>query len=223
MIFNKFFKKPTVSYFILSVFVIYSLVLTITVNRLQSRIVSLQKQITIEKKHNELATPPPIKVTKSATPSSKNTSNTPSKTINKTFSKSNTLANKTPYKTRAENVRSGLSKGVGPVSDIDASNKTAIPVVCTTYHPRFHGRRTASGVVYNHRGYVVACRSGHFRMGTRLAILYGEKKVIVVVGDTGGLPHGTASRKPIDLSGAATEALGLKPGVHKAKCVILND
>lgn len=58
-------------------------------------------------------------------------------------------------------------------------------------------------------------------MGTRLAVKRGDKCVIVVVGDRGGLPHGTKLRKPLDLSGAATRALGLKPGVHKATCYIL--
>lgn len=118
-------------------------------------------------------------------------------------------------------VLQAVAKGVGPVDPKKISG-TKIPMIATTYSPSLHGRPTASGVTYNHRGYVVACRGGSpYRMGTRMAVMYGNRAVVVVRGDTGGLPHGTRTRQPIDLSGAATEALGLKPGVHKVSCVIL--
>lgn len=79
-------------------------------------------------------------------------------------------------------VLQAVAKGVGPVDPKKISG-TKIPMIATTYSPSLHGRPTASGVTYNHRGYVVACRGGSpYRMGTRMAVMYGNRAVVVVRG-----------------------------------------
>lgn len=167
--------------------------------------------------------PPPTKPATLAKPTSKIKKTTvvkkkvqPHKVV-KTYKKGPTVARGGA----AGRVVESLALGVGPTDANNFAGKQGIPVVLTTYATKFDGRRTASGVVYKHSGYVCAAKSYHFPMGTRLAIVLGNKATTVVIGDTGGLPHGTVTRKPVDLSGRATLDLGIRPGVYKAKAYIL--
>jgi hypothetical protein len=82
------------------------------------------------------------------------------------------------------------------------------PGVITTYAARFDGRRTASGEVFRHSGYTVACNALPLR--TRVEIRYGRNgRAVVRVTDTGKLPLHRANRPQFDVSRAVARSLGL--------------
>jgi rare lipoprotein A (peptidoglycan hydrolase) len=74
--------------------------------------------------------------------------------------------------------------------------------VCSWYGNQFHGRRTASGQIFNQNDFTCASRSLPF--GTRLALSRGARHIIVVVNDRGPFIAG----RDLDLSRAAARALG---------------
>lgn len=74
------------------------------------------------------------------------------------------------------------------------------------YGPRFHGKKTASGQVFNMREVSAAHRSLPF--GTRILLINpaNNAQVVVAVTDRGPYVDG----RDLDLSLAAAEALGIK-------------
>lgn len=82
------------------------------------------------------------------------------------------------------------------------------------YGPRFHGRLTANGEIYNQNAFTAAHKS--FKFGTLLKItnLNSNKSVVVRINDRGPYIPG----RQIDLSKAAAEELGvIDHGVKELK------
>lgn len=88
-----------------------------------------------------------------------------------------------------------------------ATGKT-FSVYSSWYGPGFHGRRTASGEVFNENDFTCAHRTLPF--GTFLAVKYKERKIVVKVNDRGPFIPG----RDLDLSKRAAQALGFS-GVVK--------
>lgn len=85
-------------------------------------------------------------------------------------------------------------------------------MVASWYGPRFHGRKTANGEIFNQQAYTAAHRK--FRFGTllRLTNPNTDKSIIVRINDRGPFIRG----RELDLSKAAAEELGiLERGVAK--------
>lgn len=79
----------------------------------------------------------------------------------------------------------------------------------TFYGGRFHGRRTASGERFDQRAMTAAHRTYPFGTVVRVTNLENGRQVVVRINDRG--PYGRAkkaSRKVIDVSRGAAEALG---------------
>jgi len=79
---------------------------------------------------------------------------------------------------------------------------TSWTAVCSWYGPGFHGRRTASGQIFNEND--LTCASRTLPFGTVLALTRGGNRVIVYVNDRGPFIAG----RDLDLSKAAAQALG---------------
>jgi rare lipoprotein A len=79
---------------------------------------------------------------------------------------------------------------------------TSWTAVCSWYGPGFHGRRTASGQVFNEND--LTCASRTLPFGTVLALTRGDNRIIVYVNDRGPFIAG----RDLDLSKAAAQALG---------------
>ena len=79
---------------------------------------------------------------------------------------------------------------------------TSWTAVCSWYGPGFHGRRTASGQVFNEND--LTCASRTLPFGTVLALTRGTNRVIVYVNDRGPFIAG----RDLDLSKAAAQTLG---------------
>lgn len=79
---------------------------------------------------------------------------------------------------------------------------TAWTAVCSWYGPGFHGRRTASGQIFNEND--LTCASRTLPFGTVLALTRGNNRIIVYVNDRGPFIAG----RDLDLSKAAAQALG---------------
>lgn len=92
--------------------------------------------------------------------------------------------------------------------------------VASFYHDKFHGRKTASGELFNQNAYTAAHKTLPF--GTKLLIknLSNNKEVIVVVNDRGPFIKG----RSIDLSKAAAKELNfISKGIQKIEYTVLND
>jgi rare lipoprotein A len=74
--------------------------------------------------------------------------------------------------------------------------------VCSWYGNEFHGRRTASGQIFNEED--LTCASKTLPFGTRLALTRNDRRIIVVVNDRGPFIAG----RDLDLSKAAARELG---------------
>jgi rare lipoprotein A len=91
--------------------------------------------------------------------------------------------------------------------------------VATWYGPRFHGRRTASGEVFNQYALVAAHRTLKMHSRVRVTNLENGRSVVVRVVDRG--PHRRG--KLIDLSRGAARKLGfLKKGTAKVRLEVLS-
>lgn len=86
--------------------------------------------------------------------------------------------------------------------------------VCSWYGPGFHGRKTASGQVFNQND--LTCASRTLPFGTVLALTRGSRRVIVYVNDRGPFIAG----RDLDLSKAAAEALGFS-GVQSVQVEVV--
>lgn len=88
------------------------------------------------------------------------------------------------------------------------------------YGPRFHGKRTASGEIYNQNKLTAASNSLPFGTRVKVTCMVSGKSVIVRINDTGGF--GKYGRV-LDVSKAAAEALGfVGRGVTKVSYQVLN-
>lgn len=76
-------------------------------------------------------------------------------------------------------------------------------LVASWYGPRHHGRRTASGQIFDQEGFTCAHRTLPF--GKKLYIRLNRKTVEVTVNDRGPYARG----RDLDLSLAAARALGM--------------
>lgn len=86
------------------------------------------------------------------------------------------------------------------------------------YGPGFHGRRTASGQIYNQNALTAAHKSLPFGTRVKVTNLNNGKSVVVVVTDDG--PH--VAGRIIDLSKGAAERIGMiSSGVAPVKLQIL--
>ena len=86
-------------------------------------------------------------------------------------------------------------------------------VKASYYGGYFHGRRTASGEIYDKEAMTTACNDLPF--GTLLWVIYGDKSVIVRVTDTGGFKK---YGRYLDLSEGAMRKLGgIEAGVIKVE------
>jgi rare lipoprotein A len=83
----------------------------------------------------------------------------------------------------------------------ESTGRTAL-MVCSWYGNEFHGRRTASGQVFNEND--LTCASRTLAFGTQLALTRGDRRIIAVVTDRGPFISG----RDLDLSKAAAQALG---------------
>jgi rare lipoprotein A len=86
------------------------------------------------------------------------------------------------------------------------------------YGPGFHGRRTASGQVFNQHGLTAAHRSLPFGTRVRVTNLRNGRSTVVRINDRGPYSGG----RIIDLSAGAARAIGLySSGVSKVKVEVL--
>ena len=95
------------------------------------------------------------------------------------------------------------------VNYIDKGN-----MVASWYGPRFHGKLTANGEIYNQYAFTAASKS--LRFGTLLKVTNprNDKSVVVRINDRGPYING----RQLDLSKAAALALGMmKRGVIKVQ------
>ncbi|NOX17376.1 MAG: septal ring lytic transglycosylase RlpA family protein [Chlorobi bacterium] len=82
------------------------------------------------------------------------------------------------------------------------------------YGPKFHGKLTANGEVYDQMAFTAAHKSLPFGTMLKLTNLENGKSVVVRINDRGPYIKG----RDIDLSKGAATALGsIKPGVIKVK------
>lgn len=87
------------------------------------------------------------------------------------------------------------------------------------YHNKFHGRKTASGAVYNKNKLTAAHKTLPLGTKVRVTDTRTGKAVVVRVNDRGPFIKG----RVIDLSRAAAKEIGLvKKGVTKVKVEVLS-
>ncbi|MGE5351972.1 MAG: septal ring lytic transglycosylase RlpA family protein [Acidobacteriota bacterium] len=122
--------------------------------------------------------------------------------------------------------KTGQSAGIKELSNT-TQNQTAVKqessfiqfldkgrMTASWYGPRFHGKLTANGEIYNQMAFTAAHKS--FKFGTLLKLTNpkNDKSVIVRINDRGPYIGG----RQLDLSKGAALALGIiKPGVLKLK------
>jgi rare lipoprotein A (peptidoglycan hydrolase) len=95
--------------------------------------------------------------------------------------------------------------------------------VASWYGPRFHGRRTANGSVYNQHEYSAAHRTLLMPSVVRVVNLENQRSVLVVINDRG--PYvGKSHNRIIDLSRKAAQDLGmLNKGTARVRVEYLHD
>jgi rare lipoprotein A len=90
--------------------------------------------------------------------------------------------------------------------------------IASWYGPKFHGRKTASGQVYDMYAKTAAHRTLPFGSIVRVTDLKTGKNTIVVINDRGPFVEG----RIIDLSLAAAQEIGLdKNGLAKVKIEVI--
>lgn len=106
----------------------------------------------------------------------------------------------------ANNLRRAL--GASPISwamPAMALGQNSYIGVASWYGGRFHGRRTASGEVFDQNELSAAHRSWPFGLKVRVTNLHNGESVVVKINDRGPYVEG----RSIDLSRAAARAIGL--------------
>ncbi len=87
-------------------------------------------------------------------------------------------------------------------------------MIASWYGPRFHGKQTANGEIYNQYELTTAHKTLKFGTLLRLTNPENNKSIIVRVNDRGPFIEG----RDLDLSYASAKALGIiKPGVKRLK------
>ena len=87
------------------------------------------------------------------------------------------------------------------------------------YHGVFHGRRTASGEIFNRNGYTAAHKTLPFGTLARVTNLRNDRSVVVRINDRGPL----IKNRIIDISPRAARELGiLDRGVAWVKLEVMN-
>ncbi len=86
------------------------------------------------------------------------------------------------------------------------------------YHTRFHGRKTASGLIHQKHDLVAAHRTLPFGTYVRVTNLKNNKKVIVTITDRG--PR--RKSRIIDVSRSAADSLGfIKSGITRVRIEVV--
>jgi rare lipoprotein A len=88
--------------------------------------------------------------------------------------------------------------------------------IASWYGPRFHGRRTANGEIYNMHAMTAAHKTLPFGTRVRVTSLVNGKEVIVRINDRGPFIKG----RIIDLSKAAAQAIDM-PGIKQVQVSVL--
>jgi len=87
------------------------------------------------------------------------------------------------------------------------------------YGPGFHGRRTASGEVFNQNALTAAHRTLPFGTQVRVTNLSNNRQVVVRINDRGPFSHG----RVLDLSAGAAREIGLhRAGVGSVRVEVLS-
>ncbi|WP_232476473.1 MULTISPECIES: septal ring lytic transglycosylase RlpA family protein [unclassified Acidovorax] len=111
-----------------------------------------------------------------------------------------------PEPVRSDAARRGAAGAVPPESPVESVRESDQQGLASWYGPRFHGRRTASGEIFNRRDFTAAHRTLPF--GTRVCVrsqLTG-RAVVVRINDRGPF----AMNRVIDVSQAAAQELGMQ-------------
>jgi rare lipoprotein A len=88
------------------------------------------------------------------------------------------------------------------------------------YGPGFHGRRTASGEVFNQNALTAAHRTLPFGTRVRVVNVSNHREVVVRINDRGPFTGG----RVLDLSAEAARAIGLdRAGVGPVRVEVLSD
>lgn len=88
---------------------------------------------------------------------------------------------------------------------LTAASSWARVGTATVYHPRFHGRKTASRSTYNHHGLSVASRAYPLGARVRIKNLSNGKTATAIITDLTGRTSAL-----VDLSGGLAKRLGIK-------------
>ncbi len=121
---------------------------------------------------------------------------------------------------RNNSIEPVLTEEFVPVKEVKVTNTSVVEyknlgiMRASWYGPRFHGRRTANGEIYDQMAYTAAHKSMRFGTLLRVTNLRTKKSVIVRINDRGPYIPG----RQLDLSKAAAEELGvIGSGVAKLK------
>lgn len=121
---------------------------------------------------------------------------------------------------RESSISLALTEEFAPVPNRSSRNLLTIQykergtMRASWYGPRFHGRFTANGEIYDQNAMTAAHKSMKFGTILRITNLRNNKSVIVRINDRGPYIPG----RHIDLSKAAAEELGvIKNGVKRLK------
>lgn len=107
-----------------------------------------------------------------------------------------------------------LLGGADPISEIEGRPEPPAPTVAVSssytgmaswYGPGFHGRRSASGEVFNQNAYTAAHRTLPFGTQVRVTNLNNGRQVTVRINDRGPF----SGHRVIDLSAGAARSIGL--------------
>ena len=99
----------------------------------------------------------------------------------------------------------------------EASGFTQVGVI-SFYANKFHGRKTASGEIFNKHAMTAAHRTLPFRTRVKVTNLENGKSVVVIINDRGPF----ARNRILDLSPAAAREIGLKhQGTVRAQVTVL--
>ncbi len=111
----------------------------------------------------------------------------------------------------------GLPEPTAPVNRVGVVTST-LSGMASWYGPGFHGRRSASGEVFNQNALTAAHRTLPFGTQVRVTNLSTGRSVVVRINDRGPFGHG----RVIDLSAAAAAQVGLQAsGVGRVQLEVL--
>jgi rare lipoprotein A len=112
----------------------------------------------------------------------------------------------------------GLPEPVAPPASTPRAALSNLTGMASWYGPGFHGRRSASGEVFNQNALTAAHRTLPFGTRVRVTNLNTGQQVVVRINDRGPYGHG----RVIDLSTAAANQIGLRAaGVGRVAIEVL--